>query len=1267
MSASGRGKASAKGGQATVSRVFLLWILSGNSKKIPPLSAPPLIRGARGDRHCGSQKSRSATAVCNMRPTIAFIIITEFGMFPIFYFYKSIFPCIIIKNFQGGVMKKISILVTFFTIIMCGISSGAFEDKYTGLPNDPSFCCESNCPNYRTDCNIYDEQWNLFSFTPESILKTGKLRPDEVGKPSGISADEAWKINAGRWDVTIAVLDSGFRWEASDLVNKWRLNRAELPPLKIAPECSGTDYKNLPLSCYDINGDGIFNMQDYIDPTKCDIIANPHCQPNISDIDLTIPGMSGFTEYYVNGILDPGDLIHWFSDGIDNDNNGYIDDICGWDFLYNDNDAFDTETGGLDYSHGNGEAHDSAAEGNNGMGEIGVCPGCSLLPLRAGDSFVVDINGFAMAALYAVENGASVIQEALGSINNTPFAKDVVDYAWKNNVSVIASAADELSYHHNYPGNYNHTVYVHAIAPDSLDGDAANTTTFLNFNNCTNFGGHLVLSTPGTGCSSEATGKTSGIAGLVYSRAKELGISLTANEVKQILTLSADDIYVPESATDPTKFPSKPGWERYFGYGRANALKAVQMVSTITIPPEADIELPQWFETLYPENTPVVEIKGYAHARRAGSFNVILEYAVGLESKDADFIEIKTFTNQNSPIDGTIAQWDLTQVQMEYAKIPERAEEDLAVTLRLRVIDNEHSGVYGEDRKTVFIHRDPDLHPGFPKFMNASGESSPSLADMDRDGVFEIVFATADGLVHVLNSEGNELPGWPQSVEFMMEFDPNNNANHLNSPAISAGEVKNDYRASIDASVAVGDLDGDGTPEVIAASMEGKLFAWHADGTILDGFPVSSSGVLWQDDPGVYGQKKLVTGPDPGFFSTPALADIDNDGKLEIIAPAMDQYLYVFRYDGSIQSGFPVLLRDTTQTAPVAERIISSPAVGDIDGDGLTEIVVGTSEVYGSNGRVYAVRADGSFVNGWPIEALGLMADILPYVGRGVPTNPALADVDGDGVVDIAINSILAPTLQFVNWLGIPVKLLNNSDFAINSKATDAPTFPVETSGSFGYIDENDSIDYVLGTVGISMASAFAAGGKRAYYEHHLSAWDTGSGLFLDGFPVVVEDLQFFMNPAIADITGDGKAEIISGSGGYMLHAVNYKGEEAQGWPKFTGGWLIPSPAVGDIDGDGRLEVVTISREGWLYVWDTPGTASADGRSRVQWQEFKHDPMKTSNFTTQLIVQKGASEEKGCGCNATTGKQNGLQEVIFFVLTFIIFLRTYRNRRRAKI
>ena len=63
----------------------------------------------------------------------------------------------------------------------------------------------------------------------------------------------------------------------------------------------------------------------------------------------------------------------------------------------------------------------------------------------------------------------------------TPYAKAAIEYAYDNNTVVIASAADELSFHHNVPGTNNHTVYVHAIV---FDGQKANkSTNFLKFNN----------------------------------------------------------------------------------------------------------------------------------------------------------------------------------------------------------------------------------------------------------------------------------------------------------------------------------------------------------------------------------------------------------------------------------------------------------------------------------------------------------------------------------------------------------------------------------------------------------------------------------------------------------------------------------------------------------------------------------------------------------------------------------------------------------------
>src|SRR5438034_1963010 len=197
--------------------------------------------------------------------------------------------------------------------------------------------------------------------------------------------------------------------------------------------------------------------------------------------------------------------------GRDAAGSGYADDIAGWDFLDNDNDPFDD----VQYGHGTGEAHDSSSEADNGD-QAGACPNCMVLPLRVGDSFIADVNNFAQATLYATDNGIDVVQEALGTLNNSTLAREAVDYAYKHGVTVIASAADEAAQHNNWPSSLPHVILVNSVTTGAAPTPDQ---SYLSFNGCTNFNSKVTLAIPSTSCSSNATGLAAGMAGLAYSAA----------------------------------------------------------------------------------------------------------------------------------------------------------------------------------------------------------------------------------------------------------------------------------------------------------------------------------------------------------------------------------------------------------------------------------------------------------------------------------------------------------------------------------------------------------------------------------------------------------------------------------------------------------------------------------------------------------------------------------------------------------------------------
>src|SRR5215831_10229969 len=223
------------------------------------------------------------------------------------------------------------------------------------------------------------DAWKLTS--DASGDPTIDANPAELFGVTGMSVDRAWTITTGRPDVTIAVLDSGIRWNdaaaMADLAKKVRLNRGELPPPEdaLGRTKPDADPGAADPDIYDLDDDGVFTTLDY---------AN---DPRVGDRNQ-------------NGILDPQDVIRAFSDGVDGDRDGYVDDIAGWNFLDDDNDPFDE----VDYGHGTGEARDSTAEADNG-GDLGTCPNCMVLPVRVGDSFIADGNLFAQGVVFAVDRG----------------------------------------------------------------------------------------------------------------------------------------------------------------------------------------------------------------------------------------------------------------------------------------------------------------------------------------------------------------------------------------------------------------------------------------------------------------------------------------------------------------------------------------------------------------------------------------------------------------------------------------------------------------------------------------------------------------------------------------------------------------------------------------------------------------------------------------------------------------------------------------------
>ncbi|MDD7886921.1 S8 family serine peptidase [Flavivirga sp. 57AJ16] len=258
--------------------------------------------------------------------------------------------------------------------------------------------------------------------------------------------------------------------------------------------------------------------------------------------------------------------------GIDDDNNGYIDDINGWDFANNDNNAID------DDGHGTNVAGIIGANANNNIGYVGVDWNCKLMICKILDENSSGYYSWWVDAIYyAVDNGAKVINMSVGGAGFSTSMQMAVNYANANGVTIVACMMNTNNNVTYYPAGYEKTIAVGSTDPN----DQRSSPFFWNDNSGSNYGGHIDVVAPGNfiyglnyvndtnynsywGGTSQATPLVTGLSSLLLAK----NPNLSPDDIRNIIRNTAED-QVGKVSEDIL------GFDNYYGYGRINAYQAL--------------------------------------------------------------------------------------------------------------------------------------------------------------------------------------------------------------------------------------------------------------------------------------------------------------------------------------------------------------------------------------------------------------------------------------------------------------------------------------------------------------------------------------------------------------------------------------------------------------------------------------------------------------------------------------------------------------------